>query len=63
MPKWILICTNCKIEFQHSQIADVGMSRLILAEKPIIPIGEKCVCPNCGFSGTYQRADLRYRHV
>jgi hypothetical protein len=61
MSKWILICSNCKTEFQHSQIDDVGMARLLLAEKPIIPIGQKCVCPSCGFVGLYQRADLRYR--
>jgi DNA-directed RNA polymerase subunit RPC12/RpoP len=63
MAKWILICTNCEAEFQHSQISDIGMSRLFLPEKPIIPTGQKCVCPNCGFGGLYQRTDLRYRVV
>ena len=61
MARWILICSNCKSEFQHSQISDVGMARLVLAEKPIIPIGHKCVCPTCGFGGMYQRTDLLYR--
>jgi hypothetical protein len=63
MPIWILICANCKVEFQHSQIGDVAMSRLLLPEKPIIPVGQKCVCPNCGFAGLYQRTDLLYRFV
>jgi hypothetical protein len=63
MPKWILICSKSKIEFQHSQISDVGMSSLLLPDKPLIPIGHKCVCPNCGFAGLYQRTDLRYRHA
>lgn len=63
MPMWILICTNCKTEFEHSQISDVGMSRLFLPEKPSIAAGQKCVCPNCGYAGLYQRTDLRYRPV
>jgi hypothetical protein len=58
---WILICSNCKSEFQQSQISDVGMSSLLLVEKPIIPEGHKCVCPNCGTEGLYQRTDLLYR--
>jgi len=61
MPMWILVCANCKVEFQHSQISDVGMSRLLLPEKPNIPVGQKCVCPNCGFAAFYQRTDLLYR--
>jgi DNA-directed RNA polymerase subunit RPC12/RpoP len=61
MAMWILICSNCKSEFQHSQISDVGMARLVLPEKPEIRAGHKCVCPNCGTAGSYQRTDLRYR--
>jgi len=62
MPKWILICGHCKIEFQHSQISDVGLASLILPEKPSIPSsGNTCVCPNCGHSAGYQRTDLLYR--
>ena len=26
MPKWVLICKKCQVEFQHSQISDVGMT-------------------------------------
>ncbi len=63
MPMWVVVCANCKSEFQRTQFSDVGMSRLLLPEKPIIPIGRKCVCPNCGFAGLYQRTDLLYRTV
>jgi hypothetical protein len=62
MVMWILVCSNCKVEFQHSQISDVGMSHLVLPEKPLIPAGQKCVCPNCGFEGKYQRTELLYRN-
>jgi hypothetical protein len=62
MPIWILICSNCKFEFRHSQIIDSGMSRLLLYDKPDIPVGHEFVCPTCGFSGVYQSSDLRYRH-
>jgi hypothetical protein len=61
MAKWILICTKCNTEFEYSQISDVGMARLILAEKPPIQTGQKCICQNCGFGGHYQRTDLLYR--
>jgi hypothetical protein len=44
---WILLCSNCQVEFQHSQISDVGMSYLMVPEKPAIPVGQKCVCPSC----------------
>jgi hypothetical protein len=36
---------------------------LVLPEKPIIPTGQKCVCPDCGFAGLYQRTDLLYRTI
>jgi len=61
MPKWILICVNCKLEFQHSQISDVEAS-LYLPRKPTFePTGNECVCPNCAKSAIYQRTDLLYR--
>jgi hypothetical protein len=62
MPKWILICKKCEFEFEHSQVDDMGMSSLYLLARPEVPpAGNKCVCPNCGFSGTYRRTDLLYR--
>jgi hypothetical protein len=62
MAKWILICLNCKSEFQYSQISDVPMSFRIFFVKPeFAPTGNQCVCPNCGFNGTYRRTDLLYR--
>jgi hypothetical protein len=63
MAMWILICSTCKVEFQHSQISDVGMSRLLLPQKPITPVGQECVCPNCGTAALYQRTDLLYRQL
>lgn len=60
--KWILICRNCAAEFDHSQIGDVELARLLLPEKPIVPSGQVSVCPNCGFADVYQRIDLRCRH-
>jgi uncharacterized protein (DUF983 family) len=62
MEMWVLVCSTCKVEFQHSQISDVGMSHLVRPEKPIIPIGQECVCPNCGIGGMYQSTDLLYRN-
>jgi DNA-directed RNA polymerase subunit RPC12/RpoP len=62
MPKWVLICANCKTEFQHSQISDVGMARLLLPSKPNFePNGNVCVCPSCGKSAIYKRTDLLFR--
>lgn len=62
MSKWILICPKCKTEFEHSQISDVGMSFLMIPEKPeFASTGNECVCPNCGYGATYFRTDLLYR--
>jgi hypothetical protein len=63
MAKWILICVNCKSEFNHSQISEVPISfSVYLPAKPeFAPTGNECVCPNCGFSSTYRRTDLLYR--
>ena len=62
MPKWVLICSKCKNEFEHSQIPDVGLAWLLLAEKPpFAPTGNDYVCPNCGYGATYFRTNLLYR--
>jgi hypothetical protein len=62
MPRWILICANCKFEFHHSQISDVGTAGLAEPAKPsFAPTGNECVCPNCGHSATQLRTDLLYR--
>jgi hypothetical protein len=61
MARWILICANCRVEFEHSQVGDTGMCRLDLPAKPDVPPGATCVCPNCGHSATYLRTDLLYR--
>jgi hypothetical protein len=37
MTKWVVECTNCTVEFEHSQISDVGMARLYLPPKPRFP--------------------------
>jgi hypothetical protein len=52
MPRWVLICAQCKTEFEHSQVGDTGMSRLELPAKPDVPTGATCVCPACGHSAT-----------
>jgi hypothetical protein len=56
MPRWVLICAQCKTEFEHSQAGDTGMSRLELPAKP-----DASVCPAWGYSTTYLRTDLLYR--
>jgi hypothetical protein len=62
MPKWVLICKKCQVEFQHSQISDVGMASFYLPLKPELPPkGTMCVCPNCGHECIYLRTDLLYR--
>ena len=62
MAKWILICANCQAEFKCSEINDVGMASFYLPLKPVLsPEGQKCVCPQCGYEGVYQRTDLLYR--
>jgi hypothetical protein len=62
MPKWVLICPKCKIEFQHSQISDVGMASLLLPRKPeFARTGNECACPACGHNATYLRTDWLYR--
>jgi rRNA maturation endonuclease Nob1 len=61
MAKWILICPNCKTEFEHSQISDVGLASLLESEKPIASTGNISVCPVCGHAAAYQRTDLLYR--
>jgi hypothetical protein len=58
MPKWILKCVKCGGEFEYSQVADVGMSRLDLPSKPDLPRGAVCVCPNCGHSANYKRTEI-----
>jgi hypothetical protein len=61
MPRWVLICAQCKTEFEHSQVGDTGMFRLELPVKPDVPTGATCVCPACGYSTSYLRTDLLYR--
>ena len=62
MARWVLQCPKCKSEFEYSQINDVGMSLLLLPEKPAFtPTGNPCVCLSCGYSALYRRTDLLYR--
>jgi hypothetical protein len=61
MTKWVVECTNCTVEFEHSQISDVGMARLYLPPKPQVPPnGAACVCSNCGKRVSDFRTDLVY---
>jgi hypothetical protein len=34
MPTWILICSKCKTEFEHSQVVDAGMGSLLEPANP-----------------------------
>jgi hypothetical protein len=34
MKAWVLQCPKCKFEFEHSQINELGMSLLLLPDKP-----------------------------
>jgi hypothetical protein len=53
--------TTCHIEFEHSEINDVGRARYYLSLKPEVPPNAQCVCPNCGQSAAYKTTDLIYR--
>jgi hypothetical protein len=62
MPKWVLTCPECKTQFEHSQISDIGMAFMDLPLKPEFPpSGNECACPNCGKSSLFVRTDLCYR--
>jgi hypothetical protein len=61
MAMWVLICAKCQLEFPHSQIGDMDLSRLLLPIKPDLD-GEWRTCPHCGHAAVYERSDLRYRH-
>jgi hypothetical protein len=60
MPNWILICVNCKAEFQHTRINDVGIANFYLPLKPELP-QNTCTCPSCGYTAVYERTDLIYQ--
>jgi hypothetical protein len=63
MPKWILICKNCKLEFEHSRISDVGIASFYLPLKREIQPGNVSVCSNCGHGAVYERRELIYQAV
>jgi rRNA maturation endonuclease Nob1 len=58
--KWVLQCPKCKTEFEHSQISELGMSLLLLPDKPAFTRNAS-VCPSCGQGAVYRRTDLMYR--
>jgi DNA-directed RNA polymerase subunit RPC12/RpoP len=61
MASWVLNCTSCKAEFEHSKINQDGMEYFQLPMKPDFPSGgSELVCPECGHEATYQRTNLRY---
>ena len=66
MPQWILSCTHCSKDFEHSRIdAELfGLSVLGRSwiDKPFFPVGgEDRECPHCHQSARYQRFMLRYK--
>ena len=60
MAKWVLQCPKCKSEFEYSQISDVGISLLLLPDRPAFTKNSS-VCPGCGQGAVYRRTDLLYR--
>ena len=61
MPMWVLVCKNCYVEFQHTQVSDVGMFLYYVSRPLVPPEGHQRVCPKCGFKGKYEGADLVLR--
>ena len=62
MPQWVLQCVNRKVIFEHSQISDVGMSRLRMQPKPdVLLSGAECAGLNCGKSSVYRHAELLHQ--
>jgi hypothetical protein len=57
---WVLQCPKCKSEFEYSQISEIGMSLLLLPDKPALT-KNSAICPCCGHSAVYRRTDLMYR--
>jgi len=54
-----LKCVSCGLEFDYSQINDVGMSAFFAPLTPdTVKGGVACCCPHCGFSALYKRTDL-----
>jgi uncharacterized protein (DUF983 family) len=65
MARWVLGCSNCKVDFTHAEILQEQRSLdpfLRNTPKPELPRGGlTLICPNCGKSSVYQRYQLIYQ--
>ena len=61
MASWIVVCSNCRLPFQHSVIAATVMNFFFPAKPEFSAGGSELRCPNCGTLATYQRTDLLYQ--
>ena len=67
VPRWVLDCPLCKVEFTHSEIDPEYRSPLLdpfarFGDKPELPsAGVNLECPNCREVSVYKRYQLTYR--
>ena len=67
MPRWVLGCPECHVDFTHSEITrndrPSGAEFLdFLTPKPEFPDGGMTVeCPHCKVSSVFQRHQLLFR--
>jgi len=68
MPKWVIICPNCKRQNTYSQVDDAALDSVRrdpvgTRTKPTLPEGEKQKCPNCGREIKINNCDLTYSYL
>jgi hypothetical protein len=67
MPRWVLACAGCKIEFTHTELPEPRWLPPLdpftgHVSKPDIPTGGvNGECPNCKIISLYQRNELVFR--
>ena len=69
MPRWVLECPECNLDFTHSKIPveriphhDLYAWLDVLFDKPNFPIhGVNLECPHCKKTSIYQQQELIYR--
>jgi len=68
MPKWVIICPNCKRQQTYSEVEDAALDSVRrdpvgTRTKPALPEGEKQKCPNCGRDIRVNTCDLTYSYL